>query len=178
VKTLHLLRHAKSDWSDPSLDDHDRPLNRRGRRTRDEIAAYVRAWPVDLVVCSTAVRARATAEPVVAALGCDVRFEPAIYDASAGELLDVVHRLPDEAGVVMLVGHNPGLEVLTSVLCGPSPRLPTGALATIRLEVDHWAGAEPGGGQLAGLVTSADLGGRPEGKHKHSSGTGKGDAQD
>lgn len=157
MKTLYLLRHAKSDWSDPSLDDHDRPLNRRGKRARELIAAHVAGWPVDLVVCSTAVRARATAKPVVAALGCELQFEPAIYEASAGNLLEVVQHLPDEAGAVMLVGHNPGFEILTSVLCGDSPAYPTAALGTITLDVQHWAGAEPGSGRLTALVAPADL---------------------
>ncbi len=157
MKTLYLLRHAKSDWSDPSLDDHDRPLNRRGKRAREQIAAHVAGWPVDLVVCSTAVRARATAKPVVTTLGCEVQFDPAIYEASAGDLLDVVQHLPNEASAVMLVGHNPGFEVLTSVLCGDSPAYPTAALGTITLDVPRWADAEPGSGRLVGLVTPAEL---------------------
>lgn len=161
MKTLHLLRHAKSDWSDPSLDDHDRPLNDRGRRGRLLLAEHVRGWPVDLVVCSTAERARETAEPVVAALACPVRFEPAIYEASVGDLFDVVRALPDEADVVLMVGHNPGFEDLTHMLCGTSPPYPTGALGTIELERASWAAVDLSHGRLIAHVTPAQLRDRP-----------------
>src|SRR5207245_2758976 len=81
MKTLHLLRHAKSDWSEPAVADHDRPLNRRGKRARTIVATHVAGWQVDLVVCSTARRARQTAKPVVAVLGCRVQYEEALYAA-------------------------------------------------------------------------------------------------
>src|SRR5712691_1034876 len=77
MKTLHLLRHAKSDWSEPAVADHDRPLNRRGKRARTIVADHVAGWNVDLVMCSTARRARQTAKPVVAILGCRVQYEEA-----------------------------------------------------------------------------------------------------
>jgi phosphohistidine phosphatase len=157
MKTLHLLRHAKSDWSGPTLPDHDRPLNRRGKRARKTIASYVEGWSVDLVVCSTATRARATAKPVVGALHCDVSYERAVYAAGATDLLAVVRALPEATRTVMLVGHNPSLEDLTDVLCGSSPPYPTAALGSIDLAVDHWRDARPGGGTLVGHVTPAQL---------------------
>ena len=157
MKTLHVLRHAKSDWSDPSLDDHDRPLNARGKKARRRVADHVRGWPVDLVVTSTATRAVATAEPVAEALGCPIREEPAIYDAGAGDLVDVVQGLPDDAGVVLLVAHNPGVEQLTHALCGTTPPYPTAALGTIELDVDAWRDVTPGNGRLVGHVTPAEL---------------------
>jgi phosphohistidine phosphatase len=157
MKTLHLLRHAKSDWSDPTLTDHDRPLNGRGRKARLAVAAHVKGWPVDLVVSSTATRAQSTAEPVVAALGCPLQLDRAIYDASAGELLQVVQGLPDAAGVVLLVGHNPGFEGLTAVLTGATPAYPTAALGTVELAVDRWSEVAPGSGVLTGHITPADL---------------------
>lgn len=159
MKTLYLLRHAKSDWSNPSLADHDRPLNGRGRKARLVLADHVAGWDVDLVVSSTAARAQATAEPVVSALGCDLRLDPAIYDASATELLAVVRGLPDDAHSVLLVGHNPGFEDLTELLAGSSPTYPTAALGTLELTIDRWADAGPGAGMLTGHVTPADLGG-------------------
>ena len=157
VKRLHLLRHAKSDWSDRSLADHDRPLNRRGKRARKVIARHVAGWSVDLVLCSTAVRARATAKPVIAALGCGVRYEPALYTAGVRELLEVVRALPDDVDTVMLVGHNPSLEELTATLCGSSPRYRAGALATIEFTIDRWAYVAPGSGTLTAHVTPAQL---------------------
>src|SRR5262245_50899902 len=99
MKTLHLLRHAKSDWSDERLSDHERPLNKRGQKARLTIAKHVAKWHVDLVVCSTAMRARETVEPVVSGLGCDVRYNDALYGASPRELLDVVRVLPSDLRV-------------------------------------------------------------------------------
>jgi phosphohistidine phosphatase len=157
VKTLHLLRHAKSDWGDSALPDHDRPLNKRGKRARMAVADHVAGWTVDLVVCSTANRARATAKPVVTALGCPVRYDDAVYAADAAGLLAVVRGLDDEAGAVMLVGHNPSTEDFTELLCGETPAYPTAALGTVELAVDHWADVAPGSGTLTGFVTPAQL---------------------
>jgi phosphohistidine phosphatase len=157
MKRLHLLRHAKSDWSDRSLADHDRPLNRRGKRTRKVIARHVAGWSVDLVLCSTAVRARASAKPVIDVLGCVVRYEPALYTAGGRELLEVVHALPDDVDTVMLIGHNPSLEELTATLCGSSPRYPAGALATIEFTIDRWAHVAPGSGTLSAHLNPAQL---------------------
>ena len=157
MKTLHLLRHAKSDWSNSTLDDHDRPLNRRGTGARQLIARHVAGWRVDLVVCSTAVRARATAEPVVAALDSPVRYEDLMYTADADDLLVITRGLPEDAATAMLVGHNPTMEEFTALLCGSSPRYPTAALGTIELSVDAWADTAPGSGTLATHVTPAQL---------------------
>jgi phosphohistidine phosphatase len=154
---LYLLRHAKSDWSDPTLADHDRPLNRRGKRARKLVAAHVRGWPVDLVMCSTARRARATARPVIDALQCPIRYERAIYAADADDLLEIVCALPDHVINPMLVGHNPSLEELTELLCGSSPPFPTAALGTIELTAARWRDVRPGSGALTALVTPADL---------------------
>jgi len=153
VKTLHVLRHAKSDWSDEGLADHERPLNKRGRRVREWVADHVRGWHVDLVVCSTARRARDTAEPVVAALGCPVRYDDALYGAGSETLLDVARSLPDDDRAVMLVGHNPAVEEFTKLLCDTTPRYVTAALGTISLDVERWADVAPGHGALVGFVT-------------------------
>ncbi len=148
MKTLHLLRHAKSDWSDPALADHDRPLNKRGKRARREVAEHVDGWDVDLVVCSTARRTRQTSKPVVAALACPVRHEERLYAASTDDVLAVVRMLPDECDTVMLVGHNPSMEEVTFELCGKSPVYPTAALGTVELAVDTWSEVAPGVGTL------------------------------
>jgi phosphohistidine phosphatase len=157
MKTLHLLRHAKSDWSEPAVADHDRPLNRRGKRARTVVAAHVAGWPVDLVVCSTARRARQTAKPVVAVLGCRVQYEEALYAANAERLLEVVRTLSDRNASVMLVGHNPSLEELTAMLCDQSPTYPTAALGTIDLRTNRWDEVSPGCGTVAAFVTVAQL---------------------
>jgi phosphohistidine phosphatase len=156
VKTLYLLRHAKSDWSDPSLPDHDRPLNKRGKRARRAVADHVTGMAVDLVVCSTARRARATAKPVVEALGCAVEYDRSVYGAGPDELLDVLRALDDGLGAVMLVGHNPSMEDLTDVLCGASPAFPTAALGTIQLDVNHWVDVVPNSGTLVAFFTARE----------------------
>src|SRR3954470_17291347 len=86
-----------------------RPLNRRGKAARLLVADHVAGWNVDLVVCSTARRARQTAKPVVETLGCQVRYDEAVYSASPEQLLDVVRTFSDADHTVMVVGHNPGL---------------------------------------------------------------------
>jgi phosphohistidine phosphatase len=158
VKTLYLLRHAKSDWSEPSVPDHDRKLNKRGKRARHVVAEHVTGMAVDLVVCSTARRARDTAKPVVEALGCQVEYDRSVYGASADELLDVVHALDDGLQAVMLVGHNPSMEELTELLCGTSPAYPTAALGTVQLDVDRWVDVVTDRGTLVGFFTARGAG--------------------
>lgn len=157
MKTLHLLRHAKSDWSDSGIADHERPLNRRGKQARKVIAEHVTGWKVDLVVCSTARRARATAKPVVEVLACPVRYDDALYSATPDGLLAVLRELPERDDAVVLVGHNPSMEELTELLCGKSPEYPTAALGTIAMQIDNWNAIAPGCGTLTAFVTAAQL---------------------
>jgi phosphohistidine phosphatase len=157
MKTLHLLRHTKSDWSDTSLDDFERPLSRRGKRARKLIAQHVEGWRIDLMMCSTAARAKATAKPLIKSLACPVRYEEAMYAADANDLLLITCGLPESTTSVLLVGHNPSLEEFTALLCGSSPRYPTGALGTVELGVDHWSDTAPGCATLTTLVTPAEL---------------------
>lgn len=156
MKTLHLLRHAKSDWGTSAV-DHDRPLNERGEKARHVIAEHVDGWPVDLVVSSTALRARTTAEPVAAALGCPLETTRAVYDARADELLRVVQELPSSASAVVLVGHNPGMEELAWILTGETTTFTTAALGSIELDVDQWIDCGPRCGTLTDLVTAKTL---------------------
>ena len=112
VKRLWLLRHAKSSWEEPGLADHDRPLAPRGRKASKRIARWVSANGVqpELVLCSTAIRARATLDLISGALGSPVvRFEDGIYHATAEGLLERLRTVPDDVGDVLVVGHNPGL---------------------------------------------------------------------
>jgi phosphohistidine phosphatase len=156
MRTLHLLRHAKSDWH-TGRPDHERPLNARGERSRALVAGHVAGWPVDLVLCSTAERARSTAEPIVEVLGCPVEYLPALYGADAAEVLALLATVDDAHREVLVVGHNPTMDDTTDLLCGDSPGFPTAALATIHLDLDHWAEIHPRSGALVALVTPADL---------------------
>lgn len=160
MKTLLLLRHAKSSWEDRSLSDHDRPLNERGKRDASRMAQLLRdegLWP-ERILSSTARRARRTAELLLAdpeedTSGDDteVRYLSELYMADPEDYLGAVRRVGGQAESVLVVGHNPGLEMLLQSLIGEWHRLPTAALARIDLPIDTWTDLEPGGGVLAGL---------------------------
>ncbi len=143
MKTLLIQRHAKSDWSDASLADHERPLNKRGKRQAPAMGELLRREDLlpDLILCSSARRARKTAEAIAEASGYtgEIRLSRDLYAAPPEAYLEALHDLPDEFACVMVVGHNPGLEELLDVLTGESARLPTAALAQVTLDVEHWS---------------------------------------
>ncbi len=170
-RRIHLLRHAKSDWSDGSLRDRERPLAPRGRKACRALARHLREHPlgVELVLCSTARRARETLDGVAEALGdVEVRYEEAIYGASARELLEFVRGLPEEVGSVLLVGHNPGFETFALLLAGEGSesagvdamraKYPTGALASFE-GPGSWSAVGPGSCALRAFVRPRELGG-------------------
>lgn len=142
MKTLLILRHAKSSWKRPDLDDHDRPLNARGRRDAPRMGALLRRRGLtpDLVVSSTAVRARTTAEQVAeeSGYGGQVTLDRRLYLAAPEALVDVVGSLGGGAARVLVVGHNPGLEDLLARLTGAAEALPTAALAQVALPIAAW----------------------------------------
>ena len=167
MKHLYLLRHAKSSWKDTGLPDHDRPLAGRGRRAAKAIARHLRDHGIEpeLVLCSTARRARETLERIEPALGSPaVLVERDLYAANAPALLGRLRSLPDTVESVMLIGHNPGLQDLALDLARPSPtarelatKYPTAALAigaSNRQEIDHETA------ELVALVRPRDLEGR------------------
>lgn len=152
MKTLSLLRHAKSSWDDPALDDFDRPLNKRGRHDAPLMGAYLRdnGLHPQQIVSSPALRAITTANIVAAELGMEdkaITEEPAIYDAGVNDLMDVGRRLIDAMDPIMIVGHNPGLSTFAGVLTGNPYDMPTCAVLTIELDIDHWSQLVPGVGR-------------------------------
>ncbi len=161
MKTVWLFRHAKSSWHDLSLSDHERPLAPRGRKAAKRIRRYAAENGVrpELVLCSTAVRARDTLERVAPGLGDPtVELDGGIYHASAAHLLDRLAALDDRIARVMLVGHDPGLHDLACLLAPPGPeRLPTAALAELELSIEAWAETRRGCGRLARLVLPRGL---------------------
>jgi phosphohistidine phosphatase len=167
VHTLHLLRHAKSSWSDPTLSDHQRPLARRGQRDAKRIAKHLVRVGIEpeLVLCSTAVRARETLELIRAGLGAapKVSFEAELYAASSRELLERIHTVPDEVTSLMLIGHNPSLQDLALALSSGGPELarirakfPTAALATMTLPTS-WSLVSDADAVLAAYVVPKEL---------------------
>jgi phosphohistidine phosphatase len=118
MKTLLVLRHAKSSWNDPALDDHERPLNKRGRRDAPRMGELLREHGLipDVVISSDAVRARLTAEAVAGAAGYAgaIVLDPRLYLAGPADILSLLQRVRGKAETVMIVGHNPGLESWSS----------------------------------------------------------------
>lgn len=142
MKTLLVLRHAKSSWRDTTLEDHERPLNKRGERDAPRIGKLLRQERLTpaLIISSNAVRTRMTAKAVAEAAhyAGEIRVDPRLYLASATDILTVLRSVDTEVGTVMIVGHNPGLEELVTELTGKQEPVPTAALAQIALPIDRW----------------------------------------
>ncbi len=153
MKQLTLLRHAKSSWKDPTLADFDRPLNRRGKEDLARMERWLRVKGVlpDRVVASPALRARATAETIVEALGLGAErlsFCEAIYEADLGRLLKLVRDFDDGADHVLLVGHNPGLTDLWNHLATTAlDNIPTCGVFSLRFAVASWNDLSEGSAQ-------------------------------
>jgi phosphohistidine phosphatase len=143
MKILLILRHAKSSWENGELPDHQRPLNKRGKRDAPRLGKWLREADLvpDVILCSTAVRARSTAKAVaeVSGFGGEIVFVEAIYeDPEAETFYNELSNLPDEVECAMIVGHNPSLEELVEDLTGEYVRLSTAALAQINLPIQSW----------------------------------------
>jgi phosphohistidine phosphatase len=142
MKTLLVLRHAKSSWNDPALDDHARPLNKRGRQDGPRMGALMREYGLvpDVVISSDAVRARLTAEAVAEAARYtgEILLDPHLYMACPADILSLLRAVREKAETVMIVGHNPGLEEFVEQLTGESHDLPTAALVQLALPIDAW----------------------------------------
>ena len=165
---LWLLRHAKSSWDDPEMEDVDRPLAPRGKRAADRIRDYLDAERIrpELVLCSSALRTRETLGRVLPGLGPEmtVRIEPSLYSFEADQLLDRLREVPGDVGSVMLIGHNPAMQELGSVLAAEGDRLdelrkgfPTAALAELDVPVGSWEELKPGSGRLERFVLPREL---------------------
>ena len=158
MRRLLLARHAKSSWGDPALADHDRPLNRRGRRAAPLVAGALaeRGFVPDAVYSSSSCRTRETWELMATRFGGHphVEFLSELYLASPRAVLRAVASAPRTARTLMVVGHNPSTHALAAYLArsgNPDQRdriirsFPTGAVAVIELAGDDWSDAEAGG---------------------------------
>ncbi len=161
MKTLMLMRHAKSSWGDASLSDHERPLNRRGENAAARMGLEItqRELHPQQVLCSSALRTRQTLERLRPHLPEDVevRIERELYLAAPRQLLARVATLPDEIEQALLIGHNPGIMALALDLAGGGDadalaelerKFPTAALAVLRFGVSQWAALRAGAGRL------------------------------
>ena len=170
MKTLYLLRHAKSDWDDPGMRDIDRPLASRGRKAARRIGHALAGLgaPPDLALCSSARRATETLDRVLAALDdrpvAETRED--LYLSGWLVLLGAVQEVPDLVGRVLLVAHNPDLHVLTRQLAGGgapealralAEGYPTGALAVLEFPGPGWSDVAPGTGMLRHFIRPREL---------------------
>lgn len=168
MKTLTLLRHAKSAWDDPVARDFDRPLNQRGRRAARTVGREMRAQGLvfDEVVASPAVRVMETLADLADGYGrsLEARFDQRIYLATKETLLDIVHEAEEGAQRLLIVGHNPGLEMLAMLLTSGGGlraelaiKYPTATVAEISLPVARWRDVGEGSGTLARFIRPRDL---------------------
>ena len=171
MKTILLLRHAKSAWSNPGLIDHERPLSSRGERAAKIMADYIadKCPRPDIILCSTAVRTRQTLAPLVRrfpAPAPPIALEKSLYLASEATLLARLQALAEEIGTALLIGHNEGIGELAAALAGRGPadplkalqeKFPTGALAFFRVPDGPWGDLSPGSAKLVEFVRPRDL---------------------
>lgn len=132
MKTIFLMRHAKSSWDDPALTDHDRPLNKRGLRDLPVMASWLarQSSRPDWCLSSTALRAEATARGICQEKGLRIPCEQTarLYHASPEEIVGVLRELPEEIEAPLIVSHNPGLEELVALWSGRPRPVPTAAI--------------------------------------------------
>lgn len=165
MKTVFLLRHAKSSWDEPLLEDFRRPLAPRGRKAAVRMGRFMGKEGLipDRVLCSGAVRATETWELVSEGLGASMPIEirDDIYHASSGALLELIRSLPNEEDSVLLIGHNPTFENLARHLAGSgdqkalrdlASKYPTAALAVLDFRIRDWRDLAPGEGDLRHFV--------------------------
>jgi phosphohistidine phosphatase len=143
MKILLLIRHAKSSWKDKDLSDHDRPLNKRGKRDAPRMGLLLQKEELvpDIILSSTAVRALDTAARL--AKYChhkgQITYVDSLYLGGTEAYLDALKILSNDFKIVLVVGHNPDIEELVIILTGQEERIPTAALARIDLTIEDWS---------------------------------------
>ncbi|QRN82189.1 histidine phosphatase family protein [Chloroflexota bacterium] len=142
MKTLFLMRHAKSSWKDDSLEDHERPLKKRGKKDIKLIAKVMKKSDLkpELIITSSAVRAKETAELLAEALGYKGKINTSdeLYMGEPSDYLKILQGIKEKYNSVLFVGHNPGLEAYLQIIDGEIESLPTGGLGYLMLAVDEW----------------------------------------
>lgn len=147
MKTLLILRHAKSSWKDMMLGDHERPLNKRGERDAPKMGRLLKREGIvpQLIIGSDAKRVRQTVKRVAGACGYkgEIFYDDTLYLGEPEDYLRLLKAVDDRYDRVMVAGHNPGIETLLELLSGEVQAMPTAALAEVYLPIEHW-------GELAG----------------------------
>jgi phosphohistidine phosphatase len=173
MKRLVTFRHAKSGWDQPARRDFDRALNDRGKRAARVMGEHMRAagMTFDFVIASPAVRVVETLDAMIEGYGeiAQPHWDRRVYLATPETLLEVVQDAPDEAGTLMLAGHNPSIEELVLLLSTDEgeeeiaargsieEKYPTASIAELRFDVERWADVDEGGGHLVRFVRPRDL---------------------
>ena len=170
MKRLTILRHAKSSWNDPHLEDFNRPLNERGWKSARRVGRELekRGVKFDLIIASPAARVRETIDGLTEklALNVEIRFEPRMYAASEEMLLAIVRDIRESSHTPLLVGHNPGLQQLIVALThndgdelrrSVERKFPTAALAQVELPAHRWIEVAPGTGKITDLILPKEL---------------------
>ncbi len=145
MKTLVIVRHAKSSWDNAVLSDHHRPLSKRGLRDAPIMGARLAQWgpPVDRVISSSATRALTTAEIITQEMGLpwdEIQIEDALYHASEEDILDLINEQDDYLDGLMIFGHNPGMTYLVNGLSDLDlDNLPTCGVAVLQFDVNSWS---------------------------------------
>jgi phosphohistidine phosphatase len=142
MKTLLLMRHAKSSWKDESLSDHERPLKKRGKKDSKLIARVIKKKDLtpDLILCSSAVRTKETAEVLTDALDFEgkVIYSDELYMGEPQDFVSALKDIDNKYDAVMIVAHNPGLEAYLQIIDGEIEAVPTGGLGYLVLVLDDW----------------------------------------
>lgn len=162
MRTLYLLRHAKSSWDDQSQTDFERPLNQRGMIAAPFMGKLMakKSFTPSVIISSPAMRAKTTARLVKDAgqFSAEIIFEKSIYEAGPNALRQVVSEISDDHTSALLVGHNPGIESFIQYLTGQLEPMPTAALAVIELEIDKWDEINDGCGKLLSVYRPKEVG--------------------
>lgn len=163
MKTLILMRHAKSSWKHPELKDHERGLNKRGKKEAPQMGTLLKDNELvpQRILTSTAERSRMTAQAVVEAMHYtgDVSYLDTLYMAEPEIYLELLSLMPDDVERILVIGHNPGLEGLLQILSGRVESLPTSAVAYLSLPIRSWKEVRDHeeAGELVALWTPHDV---------------------
>jgi phosphohistidine phosphatase len=162
MKSILILRHAKSSWKHPELNDHDRPLNKRGKRDAPRMGEFLHNEHLvpELIISSTAKRAFSTARTLANAVGYkgEITLNQSLYAAGPLAYIDVLRELSNEYARVLMVGHNPGVEQLVKMLTGEEQTMSTCSLAHVQLHINSWTEIEyKNRGKLLGIWQPRDL---------------------
>lgn len=161
TKTLILMRHTKSSWNHPGLDDHDRPLNKRGRKSAEALGNWLRekGWAPDQILCSDSVRTKET----LGGLRLDVSpdMQPELYRATANQMLRILSRATGDT--VLMIGHNPAVAHFAEGIVSEAPEhpkfgvFPTGSTLVVTFDEDSWDRVKWRGGEVRDFVVPREL---------------------